>query len=445
MEKLLINFKEYIQREKLPLTGSKLLCALSGGMDSVVMVHLLREMGIEMEFAHANFQLRDQESIRDELFVQSLAQQFNVRCHIKKFDTKSYAEQHKISIQIAARELRYSWFSEIIESNPHLKFICTAHHADDNVETLLMNLFKGTGMQGLRGIPVRNEKIIRPILFASKDEIKNYAIKKGLQYVEDSSNLLEKYTRNYFRLKVIPLIKEVFPEVDANLRDNLVRFREAEILYRDAVQMKMKKLLYYEVNGTIKIPIEKLRLATPLYTMVYEIFSQWGFYSAQIEEIIKLMDRQTGKVMLSQSHQILKNRNWLIITPITTTSSWIIPIASENVDVIFDLGKITCSDISNVKQLDAGKNRIIVDADKISFPLVIRKWKAGDYFYPLGMKKKKKIARFLIDQKLSLIEKERVWVLESDKKILWVIGLRMDDRFQIQSGTKKMLEFSLKS
>lgn len=443
MKQLLHKLKEHIIQARLPLYGNRILCAISGGMDSVVMVHLLHELGIEMEFAHANFQLRGEESTRDEMFVSDLAQKFNVVCHIKHFETDSYAREHQLSVQVAARELRYTWFSELVKVNSQLKYVCTAHHADDNIETLLMNFFKGTGIQGLKGIPVLQGNIIRPLLFSSKDEIRNYASFNKLSYVEDSSNLSDKYTRNFFRNKIIPLIKEVYPEVLSNLRNNLTRFNEVEILYREAVKKKTHKLLFFEKDGTIKIPIEKLRLITPLQTMIYEIFSQWGFHPSQLSEIIKLMDSQTGKLMNSPSHQLLKNRNWLIVSAIESRSSSIIPIDSINKSIYFEFGSIECRMISEVKDLDTGMHSITIDADEVIFPLILRKWKAGDYFYPLGMKKKKKISRFLIDLKFSMIDKEKVWVLESNKRIIWVIGHRIDDRFKITPKSRHFMQILL--
>lgn len=440
MEHLLSKIQEQITHEKLPLFGNRILCAISGGMDSVVMVHLLYELGIEMEFAHANFQLRGQESTRDEMFVRDLAKKMNVVCHVKHFETDSHAKEHHLSIQVAARSLRYSWFSELMDADPKLKFVCTAHHADDNIETLMMHFFKGTGMQGLKGIPVRQGNIIRPMLSVFKDEIRSYALFKSLTFVEDSSNLSDKYERNFFRNNVIPLIKEIYPEVVLNLRNNLIRFNEAEILYSEAVKRKTHKLLVFEKDGTVKIPIEKLRRISPLQTMLYEIFSQWGFSPSQLNEINRLMDSQTGKLMYSKSHQLLKNRNWFIVTALESRTSSVISIGSISQLVQFELGSIEFKMISHIKDLDTGVNRLTVDADEVSFPIILRRWKAGDYFYPLGMKKKKKISRFLIDQKISLIDKEKIWVLESKKRVICVVGHRLDDRFKITSKSKHFMQ-----
>jgi tRNA(Ile)-lysidine synthase len=420
--------------------SDRLLLAVSGGLDSVVLCELCKQAGYEFIMAHCNFQLRGNESERDENFVKSLGKKYKVEVQVKKFDTKKYAQDNKLSIQEAARKLRYDWFNELLYS-PDLQLtkVLTAHHADDNAETLVMNFFRGTGIKGLRGIEPRQERIIRPLLFARRKELENFAVQNKLEFVTDSSNLSDEYSRNYFRLKVIPMLEKIFPDVTGNLLNNIERFREAEVLYNQAIDLHKKKLL--EKKGKeVHIPVLKLKKSIPLRTIVYEIIKEFGFHSLQVKEVIALLDSDTGKYICSATHRLLKNRKWLIISPLDFLQSENIPV-EEGIDTLrFEAGSLRFENVSALNhKLQKSDNTASFDAGKIHFPLLLRKWKQGDYFYPLGMKKKKKLARFFIDQKLSRSEKEKTWVLEMDKKIIWVIGYRIDDRFKIDGSTKNIL------
>lgn len=410
-----------------------LLLAVSGGVDSVVLCELCSRAGYHFSIAHCNFQLRGEESARDENFVRNLAQQYNVPFHIKHFDTRAYAQERKCSIQVAARELRYSWFQTL-----GAKYIVTAHHLNDNIETLLMNFFKGTGIAGLRGILPKQGNIVRPLLFAAKDDIKQFAQENNLDWVEDSSNAEDKYTRNFIRHKIIPLIAEVYPQVESNLANNIPRFREAAYLYNQSLNQLIKKTV--EAKGAeLHIPILKLQKTTVAGAILFELLHPLGFTSKQTEEALHLMQSETGKYIASATHRILKNRNWLIIAPNETTIAEHILI-EEGQDNVQFAGGVLQFGYEKDQQPPAGNNIALLDAAEITFPLILRKWKPGDYFYPLGMRKKKKLARFFIDNKLSATEKEKTWVIEMDKKILWVIGRRIDDRFKITPHTKKMLK-----
>jgi tRNA(Ile)-lysidine synthase len=321
--------------------------------------------------------------------------------------------------------------------------ILTAHHANDNIETLLINFFKGTGISGLRGILPKHGNIIRPLLFAKKEELIEFAKENNLSYVEDSSNVSDKYTRNYFRNQLIPSVQKVFPQVEDNLLNNIQRFKDIETLYQQSIQLHKKKLL--EKKGEeIHIPVLKLFKSDPLPTIVYEIIKDFGFTSNQTEDVIKLLNSDSGKYVQSHTHKIIKNRNWLIITSSLTTVAENILIEEEDKVVEFLNGKLEMKQISAAGYKLSGSERIAqLDSDKIKFPLLLRKWKQGDYFYPLGMKKKKKLSRFFIDQKLSLTEKENIWVLEMNKKIIWIVGKRIDERFKITPKTKNILKISL--
>lgn len=459
----LYRFLEYISDYHLFNRSNKLVLAVSGGLDSVVLCHLCKNAGYDFSIAHCNFGLRGAESDRDEAFVKGLATQYGIPFYVNHFDTKTFATENKLSIQVAARELRYKWFHELVNSqesivnvgnkqkvtfhdsqlttqNSRLSYIITAHHADDNIETLLMNFFKGTGISGLHGILPKAGKVVRPLLFATREEIQAYAHVHQLQWVEDSSNAETKYTRNYFRQELIPSIQKVFPAVKENLIDTIQRFREVEMIYKEALVAKKKKLLEYK-GAEVHIPVLKLQRSLPVNTIVYEISKEYNFSSQQVPEIIKLLSSESGKYISSSTHRILRNRGWLIIAPIISAEQSIIVINEGISELAFTGGKLQLEEMP-VEQTSLNIEATIALLDKryIQFPLLLRKWKTGDYFYPLGMPKKKKLARFFIDNKLSQLQKEAIWVLESNKRIVWVVGHRIDDRFKIVPSTKKVLK-----
>ena len=441
---LLTSFKEFIAKEKLFHQQDQLLVAVSGGLDSVVLCELCKQADLQFSMAHCNFQLRGDESERDEQFVTELAAKYDVPFFVKKFDTKSYADEKKISIQEAARELRYNWFGELVENlkMPNKPvWLLTAHHADDNVETQLMNLCKGTGMQGLRGMEPKRSNIVRPLLFASRVELAQFAENHKLEWVEDSSNLLEKYSRNYFRNNVIPLVEKIYPGANENLKENLPRFREAFILYQQAIAYHKKKLLVQKGNE-VHIPVLKLVKTVPLLSVLYEIIEPYGFTSKQINEVVKLLISESGKTVYSSTHRIVKNRNWLIIASLQDKASQLFVLEDKNSTMDFENGRVSLKILPGAISTSS-PNIAHLDARQIHFPLILRKWKTGDYFYPLGMKKKKKVSRFLIDQKISKTGKEKVWVIEMNKKIIWVVGLRIDERFKISPATNKTLRITL--
>jgi tRNA(Ile)-lysidine synthase len=437
---LLQRFKKHIQKETLFHGKDKLLLAVSGGVDSVVLCELCKQAGYDFAIAHCNFQLRDADSERDEKFVSELADKYKVDFHVVKFDTKSFAKERKISTQEAARELRYGWFEEIRKKNGY-QYILTAHHADDNIETVMMNFFRGTGIKGIRGIEAKHGFIVRPLLFAHRSELEEFLQANKLDFVADYTNLQDDYTRNYFRNQVIPFIEKSFSEVNENVLSNIGRFREVELLYQQAVNLHKKKLI--EVKGNeIHIPVLKLKKTVPLHSIVYEIIKEYGFSASQTDEVIALLDSESGKYVQSSSHRIIKNRKWLIIAPNEAEKTDIIIIDGPG-NWQFAIGnlQIETTPTSNFKP-QTSNSLACLDADEIKYPLLLRKWKQGDYFYPLGMKKKKKLSRFFIDQKLSKTEKEKVWVIEMDKKIIWVVGYRIDDRVKITDKTKTVLKIT---
>ena len=437
---LLTRFVRNIVEKKLFSPTDRLLLAVSGGVDSVVLCDLCRSAGFSFEIAHVNFQLRGEDSVLDECFVKGLAEHYHVPFHLKKADTAGYAESHKVSVQVAARQLRYQWFNELLEKGP--RYLLTAHHADDNVETVLMNFFRGTGITGLRGMVAKHDNIVRPLLFVSKKEIIDHAKEKKLSWREDISNASDKYSRNYFRNAVIPMVYKIFPEVESNLAHNISRFAEVEELYLQAVDLHKKKLLELKGNE-VHIPVLKLKKISPLHTVLFEVITEFNFTPHQLNEVIHLLDGEQGSFVQSPTHRIIKNRNWLIIAPKETENAVHIIIGDGDREVNFPGG------VMKVENATSDRIHFAIDAQvaeldhrRIKFPLLLRKWKAGDYFYPLGMKKKKKVSRFLIDQKLSRTDKEKLYVLESDKKICWVVGMRIDERFKITASTTKVLKIS---
>ena len=435
---LLEKFKGYVAKEKLFASGDRLLLAISGGLDSVVLAELCHRSGLDVLLVHCNFQLRGAESERDEAFVRSLGGRYG-EVRVERFDAAGYASENKVSVQVAARELRYRWFESFIHEGA-ARWIVTGHHLDDNIETMLMHFFKGTGIAGMRGMLPKQGNIVRPLLFARKEELREFAVAGGLTWVEDSSNESDKYTRNFFRHQLVPMVERAYPASLNSLADNLGRFREVESLYRQAVEGWRKKLMEPR-GGEVHIPVEKLRKAVPLPTIVYEIMEPFGFSSQQAGEIIALMDSPTGRWVGSRTHRVLKNRNWLIVAPLAQEEAAHILIEEGDGPVRFAEGelRLTRVDVKDLRTLDQGAGVALLDAGKIGYPLLLRRWKAGDYFYPLGMRKKKKVARLLIDARVSIAEKERVWVLEADKRLIWVVGRRIDDRWKIGPGTETVL------
>lgn len=465
---LLARYKNFIQEHQLFSSKDILLLAVSGGVDSVVLCELCRQAGFHFRMAHCNFQLRGEESERDERFVTALAEKYRAEIYIKKFDTELYAAEHKISVQEAARALRYEWFDELVSRElswmknqksddqfyplPYNIYLLTAHHADDNAETVLMNFCRGTGLHGLTGIPLKYGHIRRPLLPFTKDELIHFARQNNLAYVEDTSNLLPKYTRNLFRNEIIPSIARVYPQVKKNLLDNIGRFAEIEKLYKMAVA-GIKKKLVKQKGAEWYIPVKQL-MGYRNRALIYEIISDFGFTEKQIDEVIKLSESESGRYLDSPQFQyrLIRHRHWFIISPLNSAESAIIIIEEKDKKVLYENGMLIFekSQLAKDKSLmqvlklpHAGKTALL-DAGDIRFPLILRKWKAGDYFYPLGMKKKKKLSRFFIDLKLSRPDKEKVWVLESDKRILWVVGYRIDERFKVTEKTKSVLEITLR-
>lgn len=451
-ETFIKEFGAFVKKQRLFEPSDTVILAISGGLDSVVLAHLLWRIKQSLVLAHCNFQLRGDESNRDEQFVRGLAQQFQLPLYVESYDTKAFAIAHKLNTQLAARQLRYDFFERLrvqLSQKPGRVWVATAHHANDAAETMLINLFRGTGIDGLKGIPVKNGFVIRPLLFAYREQIEKYAKLNGLSWVEDSSNEKEDYARNLVRHSVLPAAQQKFPEVVHNLAGTMERLQEVAALFHQMIGLRLKKMVVHE-GDLQKIPALKLAKATERNTLVWEWIKGAGFTEGQVSEVVKLTDAATGSYILSGSHRILKNRAWLILSP--TGEEVKAPRVIEQVPAVVAMPDGQLLKLLAISEYDSNATlpnlpayEAWLDAEKVAFPLLLRPWKTGDYFYPLGMAKKKKVARFLIDIKASAIEKEKVWVLESNKRILWVVGYRIDDRFKLTGNTKRVLKMKVSS
>jgi tRNA(Ile)-lysidine synthase len=437
------DFNAYIRKEQLFPGKGKCLIALSGGVDSVVLGNLCKVSGIPFGIAHVNFKLRADESDADEAFVIRLGKQWEVETFTCSFDTRSYAKQNQMGIQEAARFLRYNWFESLMNGDNAngYHYLLTAHHADDNAETLLMNFFKGTGIDGLQGILPKGSRfmnqLVRPLLFAEKKQLIEYAEMQQLEWREDASNESSKYLRNFLRNEVIPQIKQHIPSLQQNLLGNISRFREVHTLYSAYID-QLKKQLLFEKQGETMLPVRKLLKTPALQTVLTDLLKPYGFSPAQIPDIIQLLLGISGKYVDAEAYRIFRNRQWLVITAIESKSAQHFLINANMSSIEYGGGKLQLQELPFKQQFTAQSEVAELNAPELKFPLLLRKWKQGDYFYPLGMRKKKKLSRFLIDQKRSMSEKENTWVLCSENRIVWVVGMRIDDRFKITDHTLTM-------
>lgn len=434
-------FWKHINGNHLCNKTDKILLAVSGGADSMMMADLFMKEGFCVGIAHCNFQLRENDADKDELLVKTFSLKNNIPFYSIQFETKKFAEEEKLSIEEAARMLRYEWFEKIRAHNDY-SFIATAHHQNDNNETLLFNFLRGTGIHGLHGIPVKQGKIIRPMLFLSKGEIKEYVVQNNIPYSEDITNLSNDYTRNYLRNTIVPMLEQHFPGLEKRLNQNIKRLAEAEQLYNESIG-RYRKYLVEEKGNEFFIPVLKLKKCQPLDTIAYEIFKEWNFNYEQSQQIIQVIDSEPGKTIISKTHRLIRDRKWFIVTSLTEKNVSHILIEKEQTHIeTEDIALHLNIQSAEGYAISTNQDIASLDASKITFPLLLRPWKQGDYFYPLGLGKKKKLSRFFIDQKIPLHKKEKIRVLESDKRIIWVVGMRIDDRFKITKGTKEVLKIT---
>ncbi|MCW3125436.1 MAG: tRNA(Ile)-lysidine synthetase [Bacteroidetes bacterium] len=436
---LIHKVKSLLTEQQINLSAKRVLLALSGGIDSVVLAEVFHQMGVDFGIAHCNFQLRGEESDGDEALARALADKYKVEFHTKKFDTTKYVADYKVSTQVAARDLRYEWLESVRKSNAW-HYLATAHHLNDNIETVLHNFIKGTGIKGLRGMLPKSGILIRPLLNVSRDEIEVFQKENNLTYREDSSNASDKYTRNKIRHHLVTLIEDINPGFEAGFIDRIKVFSDLEALYNAKVR-KIDKQLFQKRGNDIYIPILKLRKLTNKRSILFEYLNPYGYNSSQVDDILSALDSESGKQFLSPAARIIKDRQFLILTEAAQTDFMAILIEKEETEV-----KLKGSDIrlSQEKAADLvikkNKSHAYLDLDKLEFPLMLRQWKKGDYFYPFGMKlKKKKVSKYFKDQKIPIHEKETIWILESGKKVVWIVGERTDERYKITDKTKQVL------
>jgi len=431
--------QNYIQKHELLTPTGRVIVGVSGGADSVVLLHLLHSLGYDCVIAHCNFHLRMAESDRDEAFVLNLSKILKVPYYHIDFETTKYAETHHISIEMAARDLRYAWFYELLEKHK-AQAIAVAHHADDSIETLLMNLVRGTGLRGLTGISCRNGKVIRPLLCCTREEIENYLILHDLEHIEDSTNATLDYQRNKFRNVVLPLLEEINPSVRQTLYDSIERFEGNLAIYNQAIE-KIQNEVENNAVDTLMLDIELLKKQVHLPTIMYELLHVYGFGVTTIQQITEQLDGESGKLFYSNSHRLLKDRKCLIISKIAPVSDDIYWISETDTEILNPL-RLKLSKIQIIPDFQVSKEKdcVHVDAAKLKFPLQLRRWTEGDSFFPFGMKQRKKISDFFIDNKLSRFEKEQSWLLISGEDIVWIVGQRVDNRFRVSEKTKEVIE-----
>ncbi|MEC7863923.1 MAG: tRNA lysidine(34) synthetase TilS [Bacteroidota bacterium] len=425
------KIQQDITNKDLFSKDNNLLLAISGGADSVCLFFVLKELGYNIELAHCNFNLRGKESDEDEYFVKELANKYGSKYHIKSFETQKYAHEQKISIQMAARTLRYKWFDELLTNN-NLDFVITAHHKDDNVETFFINLIRGTGINGLCGIRAKNKNIIRPFLEISRQEIEHYLSQNNIKYRNDSSNSDVKYLRNKIRHQLMPLLKEMNPNIQQTIADEIFFIGGVNKVFQKEIDGIRERLLI-EKEGVYRLNIADLIELTHLEVILFEILKYFGF--SEINQIIKAISSQSGKQFFSDTYQIIIDREEIIISLLENPQDDI-EIFEKEIEIQRPLSIKFSVSLDFV--LDKNQSIAKLDFDKLSFPLRLRRWKNGDKFKPLGMHNFKKVSDFFIDEKYSLLDKQNQWILCSKNDIVWIVGNRIDDRYKIDTHTKKV-------
>lgn len=435
------SFKNHIKNNLPFLVESKLLIAISGGLDSVVLAHLCKRLDLDFLLAHCNFNLRGKESDADEDFVIKLTDELEVEAFIQHFDTEVYAKENKSSIQMAARELRYDWFNDLVEQLD-FDFILTAHHADDNLETFLINFTRGTGINGLTGIPTIKDNIVRPLLSFSRAQIEEFAKDQNIKWREDSSNSSKKYIRNKLRHDVVPILKEINPQLLDSFKNTLENLNDTTDIIEESLDAVLKRAIVdIDNNGMSFKAIQFKKLNNPK-AYLFEMFKDYGF--TEWNDVVNLLDAETGKFVVSSTHKLAKHRDLLILTDIchSEQSDESFLISKDKNEVETSIGNLSFKEVSKISK--STKNTIFIDKEKLKFPLKLRLWKSEDIFQPSGMTGKKKVSKYLKDEKLKPSEKENTWVLTSENKIIWIIGKRADERFKVNKSTKEILKIQIK-
>lgn len=433
---MLERFKTHIQNNFPFLKGKRLLLACSGGMDSVVLTHLSVKSGLDISLAHCNFNLRGEESDEDELFVRKLADELNIDVEVKSFNTQEQVKSGKGSVQMVARALRYHWFNELL-NDKGFAYVMTAHHTDDSLETFLINLSRGTGLDGLSGIPAQNDKVVRPLLDFSRSEILDYAQKGKIKWRDDSSNQENKYLRNKIRLEIVPQLKELHPTFLENFKQTQAHlYQGSAIIAKHTTEVKIS--LFKKEGERFVINIERLLKLQPVEAYLYHLFKTYGF--TEWNDVKHLLTATSGKEVHSKTHRLLKDRGHLILSKMEPKNKETYLISEENSDVETPVPL----KIEEVKSIgETSKNVVFLDKEKLNYPLILRNWEKGDYFYPFGMQGKKKLSKFFKDEKMDVLTKEKQWLLCSGNHIAWVVGKRLDERFKVDDSTSAILKITL--
>ena len=431
-------FLSHLKKNFPSISVSKLIIAVSGGVDSIVLFHLCLKLKLNFFVAHCNFKLREKESDLDEKFVRDLAIKNNIKFYTKSFNTKKLSSNYNKSIQMVARELRYSWFEEL-SKELNVKHILTAHHLDDSLETFLINLSRGSGIDGLLGIPKVNDTVYRPLLIFKKDEILSYAKENKISWREDSSNRKQDYLRNQIRIEVLPKLKEINPNLLDNFSKSIDRLQQSKSIIKDKIDDFIKNVSFTR-DEKIYFEINKIKKVTNIDAYLYELLKRYNF--TQWDDIRGLLDSQSGKQIISKTHKLLKDREHLILVKNSEVENKTALINKSSKEVAVSLGKIKLSIAKKISKEDS--DVIYLDSAKLDFPLKVRNLLSGDYFYPFGMNGKKKVSKYLKDKKISIYDKDKVLILETSKnKIIWVVGMRLDDRFSVTDNTKEITKIKL--
>lgn len=444
------SFRAFISRHQLFEPDQKILLAVSGGKDSVLMVHLFKQAGLNFGIAHCNFQLRSEESMRDEAFVKMLAATLDVPFHVTHFNTKAYAKAQRCSTQMAARDLRYAWFEQIRATEGY-EGIALAHHQNDAIETMLINLTRGTGISGLHGIAPKRDRLIRPLLFLSREDIEALIEKENIDYVEDSSNLSDHYARNKIRLHVIPQLKAINPVLEQTFAQNIQRFQEAEMIIQQTV-LSLRTKLFEEGPTGVSIQIEAIKALNPRNLLCYELLKPYNFNESLTNEVLSSLEKQSGTSFYSSTHRVTLDRHRLMITPLEGQQASSEPASVLGINQLIHPAAqqiVLPRHLLNIRYADGNSyNRdgnAYVDHDLLIYPLVLRSRQPGDVFVPLGMKAHKKLSDFFIDEKVPLPEKDKIPLLiNGNGDIIWVAGMRQDNRYKVTATTKKVAIFELK-
>lgn len=439
---MLAAFKKHIQTNFAFIKDKKILLGISGGIDSVVLAHLFRNLNFEFALAHCNFCLRGKDADDDEQFVKELGRLLHVNVYTKSFSTEKYAKEHKLSIQMAARKLRYDWFDTILKMN-QFNYIATAHHTDDNLETFLINFTRGTGLNGLTGIPEIKENIIRPLLPFSREQIEEYVAKNTIIWQEDASNAKIAYQRNKIRHQIVPILKEMNPNLLSSFKKTTQYLNESQRII-DAAILKLKEnVILSETKNLTKIYIHKIKELSSPKAYLFELLKNYGF--TEWNDVTNLLEAQSGKQLFSKTHRLLKDRDFILLTEINSAKAKVkkYEIKKGQKSIALEKFELVFRETEHLETKVESKDIVFINMDKLQFPLQLRRWQKGDFFYPLGMSGKKKLSKFFKDEKFSLVDKENIWLLCSDNDIVWILGKRLDDRFKINNNTKNIVRVDL--